>query len=493
LTLGLGTAHAESLSSKEFGSLKKKASRALKTGDMSSVASAVGQIAGDDSKRAFDYLLTFAKVPDGNVYNAARDGIAGMRAAEVDDAIQSVLSKGGSTLSKLLVIDAMTERGDKFAGEAIGTAVGKARKPEVQRAGITAIKSKKLLGGVSGLIEALAKLEKKGDDDLNLNLVRDTLQSLTGESFKTAADWKNFWEPRKNGFSRPTTGGVREQGGTARRKRPTFFGSEIKSSRLVFVIDTSGSMEAADGGPMGTGGRGAGGMPPTGGPAGAGAAPGANSRVRIERAKHQLAQAIEALPAKTRFTIVAYSGVLMVGPNGPVTPPGMKPNGVLPPKIGNIEWLKTWKPKLMPASDKNKKDALAFVKELKANGGTFTLNALKAAFEVAGADTIVLLSDGMPNEHDFKNNKPYTPDEILNEVATMNRVKRRIIDTFGFDEASGGGGNRGRGLAGGHRRGSGAGAPPAGFPGGAGGAGGGLGKFMQDLADQNGGDYTQIQ
>jgi hypothetical protein len=202
---------------------------------------------------------------------------------------------------------------------------------------------------------------------------------------------------------------------------------------------------------------------------------------------------IEQLSGKTRFTIVAYSGVLMVGPGGaPVAPPGMKPNGLLPPKLGGIEWLRTWKPKLMPANAKNKKDAIDFVKGLKADGGTFTLNALKAAFEIAGADTIVVLSDGMPNEYDFTKKKQLTPDEILADVGALNRVKRRVIDTFGFDAASGQPRRRPGGVRGGHRRGTGGGAP-AGFPGAGGGAGGGLGKFMQDLADQNGGDYTQIK
>ncbi len=477
LALGLTTvAEARALDNREFSALKKKAKNALKSGDMTTLAARITDLGADDSKRAIEFMIDMAKVPDGNVYKAALKAIAGMTSEDAEGYIASKMAKGGGgTFGAMLLIDAMGERADTFAGLQLGAACAAARKPEIQRACIGAIKNKRLKGGLSGMIELFEKLEKKSPDGLNANMIRETLERMTGESFKTAADWRNFWEPRKNDFKRPTTGGKKRAGlETARRKkRPTFFGSEIKSDRLVFVIDTSGSMMATDG---------AGGMM-----GGGAAAP--NSR--IERAKTQLIGAIDALGPKTRFTIVSYSGVLAVGQGGvPQEPPGTKPNGLLPPKIANIEWRKTWKPKLMPANKKSKESAKAFVKTLKAEGGTFTLNAIKAAFEIKDMDTIVLLSDGMPSEFNFKAKRQMTTDDILGQVTTMNRTRRIVIDTFGFD-AAGGGGRRGRAQPGGHRRGSG-GAGPAGAPGG-GGPAGSLGKFMQDLAQQNAGGYTQIK
>ena len=115
------------------------------------------------------------------------------------------------------------------------------------------------------------------------------------------------------------------------------------------------------------------------------------------------------------------------------------------------------------------------MKGLQANGGTFTLNALKHAIRVADADTIVVLSDGYPNDHNPKTNASMGGDEILKEIKALNRMKRLVIDTFGFDPSAGAGG----GLRGGSRQG--------------GGGMGSLGKFMQDLASQNGGRYTQIK
>jgi VWA domain-containing protein len=465
------------LSSSEFNGLKKAAQRAMKSGQFSAAGSKLRELGKDDSKRAVDFLCSVAKIPDPETYGAAMDAISQMRSEEAEAHILKRLSKSGKPAAKMLLVDAMAERADPFAGKALGKAVMD-KAPEVQRAAVSAIKRKKLKHALDGLIELLERLEKKDPDGLNYTLVQETLTAVTGESFEKAEDWKNFWEPRKQQF-RPVTGKVHKKpGGTMQRKRPSFFGSEIRSNRLVFVIDTSGSMQQADPERGGRTGGGAGGAPrtPTGGPGGAGAAPKSNSRVRIERAKFQLIQAVNALPKDAHFTILAYSGVLVAGPGGQAgLPKGADPNGPLPPKLAGFEWLKQWKPKLMPANGKNKQSAVAFVKGLQANGGTFTLNALKHAIRVANADTIVVLSDGYPNDHNPKTNASMGGDEILKEVKALNRMKRMVIDTFGFDPSAGAGG----GLGGGSRIG--------------GGGMGSLGKFMQDLASQNGGRYTQIK
>lgn len=487
------------LSSREFGDLKKGAQRALKTGAFGEAAGKIRALAEDDSKRAIDLCAKFARVPDAEVYNACRDAVAGMDSTEAKEHILKQLGRGGSAVGKMLLVDAMAKRGDAFAGEALGAACT-AKQAAVQRAAISAIKRKKLYQGLGGLIDLLEKLEKKDDDGLNANMVRDTLYKISGESIEKAVDWRKWWSVQKSNF-RPVTGKLKpKSGGTARRNRPRFFGSEIKSNRLVFVIDVSGSMTAADppsGGGATTGGAGGPGRVPTGG-AGAGQKPqqpGTTSRVRIERAKDQLKQVIEALPGKARFTILAYSGVLMMGPGGkPALPKGSKPSkkDLLPPKMGGFEWLKVWKPKLMPASSGNKEDAKKFVSALQANGGTFTLNALRHAMEVDGADTVVVLSDGFPNDVDMKTGAQMDGKKILDQVAQINRFKRRVIDTFGFDP-SGGQARRGGARRGGFGRGSGAKPRRAGFGGGGAAGGNSLGKFMQDLAKQNGGDYTQIK
>lgn len=493
------------LSSKEFGDLKKQAQKAAAKGEHGELRGAIEGLGKDDSQRAAELIASIAAhVPE--AYTAGVAAVAGMSSDEAWDEIVGTLKKsGGAAEVKIFYVDVCAAKGDDRASDGMAAALSAWKKqPSVARAALDGIKKKKLVKAVDGLIDLLAELESaKETDGLLYTQVREVLLAITGEQFEKAVDWRNYWEPRKASF-RPVTGPAKQlAGSTGERKKPTFFGSELKSNRLVFVIDVSGSMMEADppstggapppptagptGGPGGQGGSGAGagGGGGLGGPAGAGAGGGADeSRVRIERAKKQLAGVLGQLPPDAKFAVFAYNGIMMQGPNGVSLPPGAPtdPKEPLPPKMGGWEWLSVWKePRLQPATEKNKADAAEWVGQLKANGATFTFNALKNAFQVEGADTIVLLSDGAPTEFDREKGTQMTTDRILEEVAELNRFKRLRIDTFGFDPEAPGMG------AGGARGGSRGGAGP-----GLGGMGGSLSEFLRKLAEQNGGAYKRI-
>ncbi len=456
-----GMVQAAPLANKEFNDLKKDAQKAAARGAMGEVADKLRDLARDDSERAVDFIADLAvKIPDMSVYEAARDALARIESAEAVDALVQKIGKDRNPMIKILLVDAVAARVDDRSIGGISAAIGD-RTDEVVRAGIAAAKKRRAVQAVDALIDLVERLEGGRDaDGLLMSQAREALLTITGESFAKAQDYRNFWEPRKASF-RPRTGPPpREAHNTSERKRPTFFGSEIKSNRLCFVIDTSGSMEAAD--PLPANGD------PTGG-----------SRVRMERAKQQLCAVIDALPEDTRFTIVSYSGALFAGgPGGGGTlPPGTPEDGPLPPTIGGIEWLKVFKPRIVQANARGKAEAKEWVQKLQANGATFTFNALRAAFDVEGIDTIVLLSDGAPTDIDRKSGSAMTNDKILEEIRGLNRFRRLRIDTFGFDQSEGGAGGGGGGSRFGPR----------------GGGMSGLGQFMQDLAAQNGGAYTQIQ
>lgn len=457
-----GLVQAAPLANKEFNDLKKEAQKAAARGAMSEVADRLRDIARDDSARAIDFIADLAvKVPDMSVYEAARDAIARMESPEAVDALVEKVGKDRNPMIKILLVDAIAARDDERSAAGLAAAL-RDRTDEVVRAAIAAAKKRKAVQAVDALIDLVERLEGGRDaDGLLMSSAREALTAITGESFAKAQDWRNFWEPRKASF-RPRTGDepARPAHNTSERKRPTFFGSEIRSNRLAFVIDVSGSMLAADP------------LPAHGDPSAGG-----GSRVRMERAKQQLCAVIDALPEDARFTIISYSGALFQGGPGGAgqLPPGTPEDGPLPPTIGGIEWLKIFKPRIVPANARSKAEAKEWVQGLQANGATFTYNALRAAFELEGIDTIVLLSDGMPTEIDRKTGAQMTPDKILEEVRALNRFRRLRIDTFGFDP----GGDAG-GAGGGSRLGRRGGASS-------------LGQFMQDLAAQNGGEYTQIQ
>lgn len=457
-----GLVQAAPLANREFNDLKKEAQRAAQASSWSEVASKLRELGRDDSERAIDFIAELAvRVPDMDVYQAATRAIAGMSSQEAIDAVVEKAGKDRNPMVKILLVDAVGAREDDRLDGALAAALGD-RSDEVLRAAIAVAKRKKSPKAVDGLIEVVGRLEDGREaDGLMITAAREALLEITGQQFAKAADWRNYWAVAKTSFQpRVQTGGPAPTlHGTSERQRPTFFGSEIRSNRLCFVIDTSGSMEAAD--PIG----------PNGDPTPGG------SRVRMERAKQQLIQVIDMLPESCRFTIVSYSGILFQGGGGVTLPPGTPEDGPLPPTLGGFEWLKVFQPRIMPATSRTKAEAKEWVSKLTANGSTFTFNALKAAFEVEGIDTIVLLSDGMPTEIDRKAGTELDTTKILEEVQMLNRFRRLRIDTFGFDAGgdaipAGHGGSR---------------------PGRNGPAPGGLGQFMQDLAAQNGGAYTQIQ
>ncbi|MEZ6184967.1 MAG: hypothetical protein R3F62_08165 [Planctomycetota bacterium] len=470
LTLIAG-AQAAPLGSREFNKLKKDAARAVATRQYGSLGSILRELAEDDSKRALE-LMSQLVVAAPESFDAAVSAAAGMRADEVRESLLKDVERSGTKPGeKIFLLEVAAQMDEATASQALTAGLDAyKRQPEVARAAVQLIAKAKLVKAVDGLIDLLGELESRDDDEDSLltHQVRDALASITGESFANAELYRGFWAPRKASF-RPVTGGKpKNWEGTSERKRPTFFGSEIRSNRIVFVIDVSGSMHAADPPPRqrtGSPGRARG--PQTGGGDGDEGPQESESRVRIDRAKFQLQQAVKALPDSARFTILAYSGAMMPPGNAQ----GGDPDGLLPPKIGGFEWLRIWAGKLTGASDRSKGSALEWIDELAANGSTFTYNALRAAFEVDGADTIVLLSDGAPTEIDRATGQPMSTDQILKKVEALNRFKRLRIMTFGFDTAD----------------------PRGNIPGFGGGSSMDLSEFMRDLAEQNGGTYTPIR
>lgn len=149
---------------------------------------------------------------------------------------------------------------------------------------------------------------------------------------------------------------------------PDFFGEEIPSGNVVFVIDYSGSMMYLE--PSA--------QKPDGQPD------------RIGRARRNLNLAIEALDSGTHFAVLAYNS-----------------NMFMPfrERVGE-----TWVPKLVPASDENKTAAQAMVNRLRAGSMTHTYEALERAFASVGLaagqpKTLKLLSDGAPTRGTGRSNE----------------------------------------------------------------------------------------
>lgn len=149
----------------------------------------------------------------------------------------------------------------------------------------------------------------------------------------------------------------------------------IRSKRVVFVVDVSGSMEARF-----TTNRG-------------------ESLNRLQFVQRELQFVLkEQLPAGAKFNLVVFS------------------TGV-----------QTWKPGLVAANPQTIQDAVQYVGGLRQGGGTNIHGALEKAFADAEADTIYFLTDGMPTDGRKKAN-----GEILQDVAAWRAQRQVAVNTIAF-------------------------------------------------------------
>ena len=169
---------------------------------------------------------------------------------------------------------------------------------------------------------------------------------------------------------------------------PEIFGQEIPSKRVVFVIDTSDSMNEEH--------------EPVERESGS---TGQETMTRLKRAQDELIKAITALRKDVKFGIVAYNTTIYLFDDS----------------------------KLQPATARVKRKAIEFVRGWVAEGTTNTGAAMIAALALSDIDTIILLSDGSPT--DPATGKLVDVDPIVEEITADNLFKRVTIHTLGFEGA----------------------------------------------------------
>ncbi len=157
------------------------------------------------------------------------------------------------------------------------------------------------------------------------------------------AAWREWWEHYGDGFEVPAKGSGPAAGGS--RSRVRFYGAPIVSDRVVFVIDESGSMRD----------------------------PGSDGEPKIDGARAALEEALDAMEPSAMFNVIGFG-------DGP----------------------RPFKERLVPATDRNVRDARRFLKAAGPRGRTNVFDALELALEDPEADAAVLLSDGAPSVGRFE-------------------------------------------------------------------------------------------
>ncbi len=203
------------------------------------------------------------------------------------------------------------------------------------------------------LVEADPRLRTRHD-------ASKALAAISGRDFELdAAAWRR-WRKEQTGEAKP---------GRVTVARYYKFG--IYSDRVLFVVDTSGSMNWSYH------------FKPT----------------RIDVARRQLDKVLRSIQTNALVNVMTYS-----------------------------DKVRMWQKKEITANEKNIQRAVAWSQKslAKPDGNTHTYTALKKAFERNPEfDTIYFLSDGSPSDGDY-----VSPEGIVYSVRAWNRYRRARINTI---------------------------------------------------------------
>ncbi|MHC4661080.1 MAG: VWA domain-containing protein [Planctomycetota bacterium] len=374
----------------DFKETKKALKAALDAKDEDAAVEATVALGGYDNLEAVKTLLALALgVESRSVFEAAVTALANITDEKGLNYIHKV-AEGKDWRLRSIAAQVFAETDSDSAREAIIKLLSDKYEVVVREAIAAAVRQDKPEVFVPPLIVLLERKHK--EQDLTWIAVRKALIALTGEDYEQPEDWKKAWktleEELKSRKKKPAKENTGDGPGfkTERMKElPRFFGTEIYSKRILFLIDVSGSMKIQE-------------IPFIG-------------ETRLELVQIELCRCIDKLDGRAKFNVIAFSNS-----------------------------VKEWKKKsgasvLVAATTGNKRAAKKFVSRLQPSGHTYTDEALKAAMKDPEVDTIVLLSDGAP----YKPKKPGEElssdfiDSILKWVEINNRFRKIIIGTFGFE------------------------------------------------------------
>ncbi|PIE24686.1 MAG: hypothetical protein CSA62_02315 [Planctomycetota bacterium] len=217
-----------------------------------------------------------------------------------------------------------------------------------------------------GLLEEAAKgRDQAGFSGTLRSAIQEALMSLTG--FYAPAyepgKWRRFWEENKEGFKLAPLPKVNTNRGRTVSKG--FFGIPVTGSRVVFILDVSGSMSQAAVGATVS-------RSPDGKPTGA-------HLTKLTRAKEELLRAVGGLAADSQFNVIFFGSQ-----------------------------VRMWQKRLVGANLANKARLRKMLAKLQAGGGTALYDGLKAGLSMktrrsrrsryaSQVDEVFLLSDGVPS------------------------------------------------------------------------------------------------
>lgn len=219
-----------------------------------------------------------------------------------------------------------------------------------------------------------------------------TLRLFTGQDFGLRADsWQRWWD--KEGKSTPLPRYEDALAAETERKkkasegatRTSFYGLQVQSDAVVFILDVSGSMSA-----------------PAQGHSKRTSTKRGGATTRLGVAQEELLSVLETFPEGDKFGMIFFSTA-----------------------------VNAWLDELVEMDEDTREESSDYVNRQAADGGTSIYDALEVAFELENLDTIYLLSDGDPST-----GKVIDPGNIRLDVQRWNAVRKIEINGIAVGQPS---------------------------------------------------------
>jgi hypothetical protein len=199
----------------------------------------------------------------------------------------------------------------------------------LRRTVVNSLKQIRAKEAIGGLIAVMQDVEGEARAD-----AAEHLTSVTGQIFGMEAEaWSRWWEDSQKSFELPERAvEAPYRSVSLATTAEGYYGLPLFAEKLVFVLDTSGSMKGS----------------------------------RLAAAKRELVKAIDGLPESKQFAVVVFNGTVDV-----------------------------WQRQLTQADEESKKAAIQYVNAQTPRANTASYDALEAAM-LFDTEAIYFLSDGAP-------------------------------------------------------------------------------------------------
>jgi HEAT repeat protein len=200
----------------------------------------------------------------------------------------------------------------------------------------------------------------------------DALRRLTGlEIPPDVGDWEAWWKRHGDAWTKggriPKKVDEPAASGVAR-----YYGIPVRSERMIFILDASGSMRQT----MGED----------------------DDRRKMDVAKDELLRVLEKLGPRYRFNVIVFA-----------------------------DDVRAFRDGLVPADANQRRRLATFLRPCDGEGRTNLYDALELALEDDEADTVFLLSDGAPSRGKYQ-----FRERVREHVRRLNRMKKMAIHTIAF-------------------------------------------------------------